>query len=65
MPCLGPFHLSHIADYIYDCCPLPDPDVSLSIPVFDVERTSFHVGLCGRKFDLFLFSQCPGLCTIS
>ena len=42
----GPFHFSHIADYIYDFCPLPDPDVGLSILVCDVEHTSFH-------FDLF------------
>ena len=37
MPCPGPFHFSHIADYIYDLCPLPDPDVGL-------EPTSFHFG---------------------
>ena len=48
MPCPGSFHFSHIADYIYDLCPLPDRDV----------------GLCGRKFVLCLFGQCPGLCTI-
>ena len=30
----------------------------------DVEHTSFHFGLCGRKFLLCLFGQCPGLCTI-
>ena len=23
-PCQGPCHFSHIADYIYDFCPLPD-----------------------------------------
>ena len=60
MPCPGPFHLSHI----YDVCPIPDPDVGLSIFVCDVEHTSFHFGLCGRKFVLCLFGQCPGLCTI-
>ena len=44
----------------------PDPDVALgpSIFVCDVEHTSFHVGLCGRKFVLWLLGQCPGLCTI-
>ena len=57
-------HFSHIADYIYDFCPLPNPDVGLSILVCDVEHTSFHFGLCGRKFVLCLFGQCPGLCTI-
>ena len=39
MPCPGPFHCSHIADYIYDFCPHPDPDVGLSIIVCDVEHT--------------------------
>ena len=48
MPCPGPFHFSHIADYIYDFCPLPDPDVCPSVIVCDVERTSFYFGLCGR-----------------
>ena len=64
MPCPGPFHFSHTVHYIYDFCPLPDPDVDISICVFDVERTSFHFGLCGRKFVLCLFGQCPCLCTI-
>ena len=30
----------------------------------DVEHTSFHFGLCGRKVVLCLFGQGPGLCTI-
>ena len=64
MPCPGPFHVSYSVDYIYDFCPLPDPDVGLSIFVCDVEHTSFHFGLRGRKFVLCLFGQCPGLCTI-
>ena len=51
-------------DYIYDFCPLPDPDVGLSVFVCDVEHTSFHFCLCGRKFVLCLFGQCPCLCTI-
>ena len=59
--CPGPFHFSHT----YDFCPLPNPDVGLSILVCDVEHTSFHFGLCGRKCVLCLFGQCPGLCTIS
>ena len=49
---------------IYEFCPLPDSDVGPSIFVCDVEHTSFHFGLCGRKFVLCLFGQCPGLCTI-
>ena len=52
MPCPGPFHFSYSVDYSYDFCPLPDPDVGLSIFVCDVEHTSFHFGLCGRKFVL-------------
>ena len=39
-------------------------DVGLSIFVCDVEHTSFHFGMCGRKFVLCLVGQCPGLCTI-
>ena len=42
MPCPGPFHFSYSVDYIYDFCPLPDPDVGLSILVCDIEHTSFH-----------------------
>ena len=64
MPCPGPFHFSYSVEYIYDFCPLPDPDVGLSIFICDVEHTSFHFGLYGRKFVLGLFGQCPGLCTI-
>ena len=29
MPCPGPFHFCHSVHYIYDFCPLPDPDVVL------------------------------------
>ena len=57
MPCPGPFHFSYSVDYIYDFCPLPDPDVGLSVFVCDVEHTSFHFCLCGRKFVLCLFGQ--------
>ena len=64
MPCPGPFHFSHSVDYIYECCPLPDPDVGPSIFVCGVEHTFFHFGLGGREFVLCLFGQCPGLCTI-
>ena len=55
MPCPRPFQFSHTVDYIYDCCPLPGPDVALSILVCDAEHTSFHFGLCVRKFVLCLF----------
>ena len=39
-------------DYIYEFCPLPNPDVGPSIFVCDVEHTSFHFGLSGRKVNL-------------
>ena len=58
MPYPGPFF--HSVHYIYYLCPLPDPDVGPSIFVCDVEHTSFHFGLCCRKFVLYLFGQCPG-----
>ena len=29
MLCPGPFHFSHFGDNVYNCCPLPDPDVVL------------------------------------
>ena len=55
MLCPRPFHFSHIADYIYDFCHRPDPDVGHSILVRDVEHTSFHFDLCGHKL-LILYS---------
>ena len=57
MPLPGPFHVSHLADY--DVCAINDPDVGPSAVVCDVEHTFFHFGLCGRKFVLCLFGQCP------
>ena len=30
----------------------------------DVEHTSFHFSMCGRKFVLCLFDECPGFCII-
>ena len=65
MTCSGSIHISHIADYIYDFCPIPDPDVGTSVLVRDVEQTSFHFGLCGHMFVLCLFSECPGPRTIN
>ena len=38
--------------------------VFLSLYTCDVEHTSFHFCLCGRKFVLCLFGQCPCLCTM-
>ena len=39
-------------------------NVGLAIFICDVEHTSFHFGLCGSKFVLSLFGQCPDLCAI-
>ena len=57
-----PLHSSHIAEYVYYVCPLLDSDDGLPILVCDVEHTSFHFGLCNRKFVLFVFGGCPCLC---
>ena len=46
IPCPEPFHLSHSVDYIYDFCPLPDPDVGLSIFVCDVESLLLSILVC-------------------
>ena len=63
--CPAQDHFSFLSvHYIYEFCPLTDPGVGPSILLCDVEHTSFHFGLCGRKFVLCLFGQCPGLCTI-
>ena len=43
MPCPGPFHFSHSVDYIYEFCPLPNPDVGPSIFVCDVEHTKMAI----------------------
>ena len=57
-PVLGPLHFSHITDYVYDFCPLPDPDVGLSVPVCDGELyTTFDFGLGSTKFVLWLVTQ--------
>ena len=45
MPCPRPFNFSHSVHYIYDFCPLPDPDVGPSIFVCDVEHT-FSILVC-------------------
>ena len=42
MPCPGPFHFSYSVDYIYDFCPLPDPDVGLSILAYPVSSLQIH-----------------------
>ena len=58
MPCPGPFHFSYSVDYIYDFCPLHDPDVGLSVFVCDVEHTSFHFCLC---IHVHKYDQCSNL----
>ena len=57
VPCSGPTHSSHIAAYIYAFCPLPDPEVGLSVCECDVGHISFHLGMCGRTFVLCLFGE--------
>ena len=61
MPCPGPFHFSHSVDCIYYFCPLPDPDVGLSIFVCDVEHTSFHL-VCAAAC---LFCDCLVIVQVS
>ena len=55
MPCPGPFHFSHVDDYIYDFCLLPDPEVGPSVLVCDIENTSFRFGLVMKT--LFSFGR--------
>ena len=64
MPCQDHFICLTVLIISVIFFPLPDPDVGLSICVCDVEHTSFHFCMCGRKFVLCLFGQCPGLWTI-
>ena len=45
IPCPGPFH----ADYINDLCPLPDPDVAISILVCCVAHIYFHFGCAAES----------------
>ena len=46
MPCPRPFHFSYSDDYIYDCCPLTDPEVGLSIFACDVEHIRLSILVC-------------------
>ena len=59
MPCPGPFNFSHSVDYIYEFCPLPDPDVGPSIFVYDVEHTSFILVSASASLFCACFGQCP------
>ena len=45
-PAQDHFIFSYSGDYIYDLCPLLDPDVGLSVVVCDIEHTYFHIGMC-------------------
>ena len=38
MPCQGPLHFYLIAHYVYDFCPISDPDVGPSVLVYDAEQ---------------------------
>ena len=47
MPCPGPFHFSHTVYYIYDLCPLPDPDAHKPINQFpDYRLAALNVKKC-------------------
>ena len=48
MPCRGPPNFSHIAYYMYDLCPLSDPDVGLSVLVCDLLQLHLLRLLCGH-----------------
>ena len=66
MPYQGPLHFSHIADYVYVyVLSQTHYYVGPSVLVFDVEDTSFHFGMCGRKFCVCLVGQWPGICTMT
>ena len=59
VPCTGPLNLSHIADYIYDLCPLPDPDVDclclyvmLSFSLWSRLPQVYHVHACWVSMSL-------------
>ena len=41
VPCPGPLHCYHIADYVNEFCHLSDPDVGLCILVCDVGGNFF------------------------
>ena len=58
MPCPEPLnvHFSHIDNYIYDFCPLADPDVGLSIFVCDVKLLSILVCAAASLFGACLVS---------
>ena len=65
VPCRGPLHFFLTLLIVsMTFCPLPDPDVGLSVLVCDVEHTSFYFGLRGRKFVMCLSGESLGLCTI-
>ena len=59
MPYPGPFHYVHSVYYIHEFCPLPDPDVGISILVCDVEHNSFNFSLCARKVVLCFRGSAP------
>ena len=52
------FFFSHCWLYLCLLSSLPDPDVGLSVLVYNVEHT-FHVGPCDRRFVQCLFCECP------
>ena len=63
MPCPGPFHFSHIADYIYDFCLLPDPDV-VFLSLYVMLSILLSILAVRPQVCYVLVWRCPGLCTI-
>ena len=63
VPCSGPFHFSHIADYIYDFCPLPDPDVGL-LSVYVMLSILLSILVCTAASSVLVWSVSMSLCTI-
>ena len=55
MPCPGPFHFSHSVDYIYDFCPLADPDVGLSLYMYVMLSILLSILVCAAAS---LFCAC-------
>ena len=55
MPCPGPFHFSHSVDYIYEYCPLPDPDILLVLSLYVMLSILLSILVCAAAS---LFCAC-------
>ena len=54
--------VSGISSRMSTSCRLCPRKIILVVRTTGSLKTSFHFGLCGRKFVLCLFGQCPALC---